>query len=134
MKSFSELCVCVRSCQSSLPSIPSLSVLSSPVVSPGNSVNTSMMEMDGSIALSCEAMGGPNNTFLWVRQDLGMGSVEVGNTSLLMIESATVLDGGEYVCIVNNSAGVGTDTVPINGSFLISIRLIPVLPLYPTPS
>ena len=92
-----------------------LSVLSSPVVSPGNSVNTSLMDMDGSIALSCEAMGGPNNTFMWVRQDLGMESVVVGNASLLMIGSVTALEGGEYICMVNNSAGTGTDTVTING-------------------
>ena len=84
-----------------------------------------MLDVDGSTAtLSCEAMGGPNNTFLWLREE-----VVVGNTSSLMIENVTVLESGEYVCIVNNLAGVGMDAVTINGclSHLFNFRLISVL-------
>ena len=82
-----------------------------------------MLNVDRSTAtLSCEAMGGPNNTFQWVRKDVGP-EVVVGNTSFLMIENVTALEGGEYVCSVINLAGRGIYTVTINSKSVIFVLI-----------
>ena len=50
----------------------------------------------------CRSMGGPGNNFTWMRQRDGL---VVGNESQLMITDLNASDGGQYQCIVENSAG-----------------------------
>ena len=85
------------------------------------------------VTFTCSALGGPNNTFIWVRSDeldeifesdiqplLSTTPVDVsdiiselsdiilGNGTILFIESINAtLNGGSYECVVINRAGLG---------------------------
>ena len=66
------------------------------------------------VTLQCTARGGPGNTFIWLRPQENGTIVDDG--SELLIPNLTAQDGGEYVCVVNNSAGVGMDSITVNGT------------------
>ena len=66
-----------------------------------------------SVTLQCTARGGPVNTFSWLRPQENRTIVD--DDSELLIANLTAQDGGEYVCVVTNSAGVGMDSVTVNG-------------------
>ena len=107
-------------------------------MSPNNSVTIepSMMPVDNgsNVTFTCSALGGPNNTFIWVRSDeldeifesdiqplLNTTPVDVSDiiselsdiilengTTTLVIESINAtLNGGSYECVVINEAGLG---------------------------
>ena len=106
-------------------------------MSPNNSVTIepSMMPVDNgsNVTFTCSALGGPNNTFIWVRSDeldvifesyiqplLSTTPVDVSdiisNLSDIILENGTILfiesinatlDGGTYECVVINEAGLG---------------------------
>ena len=107
-------------------------------MSPNNSVTIepSMMTVDNgsNVTFTCSALGGPNNTFIWVRSDeldeifesdiqplLNTTPVDVSDiiselsdiilengTTTLVIESINAtLNGGSYECVVINEAGLG---------------------------
>ena len=109
-------------------------LLSSIIVSPNDSVTIepSMMTVDNGndVTFTCSALGGPNNTFIWVRSDelddsyiqplLSTTPVDVSdiinelsdiileNGAILFIESINAtLNGGSYECVVINEAGLG---------------------------
>ena len=57
---------------------------------------------------TCEAMGGPNNTFEWTFNGSPLTDADITSTSLqstLTISNVTASDGGEYTCTVSNLAG-----------------------------
>ena len=94
-----------------------------------------MMTVDNGsdVTFTCSALGGPNNTFIWVRSDeldeifesyiqplLSTTPVDVSNIiselSDIILENGTILfiesinatlDGGSYECVVINEAGLG---------------------------
>ena len=94
-----------------------------------------MMTVDNgsNVTFTCSALGGPNNTFIWVRSDeldvifelyiqplLSTTPVDVSdiisklsdiileNGTILFIESINAtLNGGSYECVVINEAGLG---------------------------
>ena len=95
-----------------------------------------MMTVDNGsdVTFTCSALGGPNNTFIWVRSDeldeifesdiqplLNTTPVDVSDiiselsdiilengTTTLVIESINAtLNGGSYECVVINEAGLG---------------------------
>ena len=96
-----------------------------------------MMTVDNgsNVTFTCSALGGPNNTFIWVRSDeldeifesdiqplLNTTPVDVSdiiselsdiileNGTILFIESINAtLNGGSYECVVINEAGLGRD-------------------------
>ena len=112
-------------------------LLSSFVASPNNSVTIkpSMMTVDNgsNVTFTCSALGGPNNTFIWVRSDeldeifesyiqplLSTTPVDVSDIiskfSDIILENGTILffesinatfNGGSYECVVINEAGLG---------------------------
>ena len=94
-----------------------------------------MMTVDNgsNVTFNCSALGGPNNTFIWVRSDeldeifesyiqplLSTTPVDVSNIiselSDIILENGTILfiesinatlNGGSYECVVINEAGLG---------------------------
>ena len=94
-----------------------------------------MMAVDNgsNVIFTCSALGGPNNTFIWVRSDeldeifesyiqplLSTTPVDVSNIiselSDIILENGTILfiesingtlNGGSYECVVINEAGLG---------------------------
>lgn len=52
------------------------------------------------VRLTCTAMGGPNNTFQWVKN-----GITAGNDSVLDLMTVNASYGGDYSCIVSNAAG-----------------------------
>ena len=66
------------------------------VVSPLNVISS----LDSNVTLQCAALGGPNNTFVWILDEVIVGTEE--NISLVNVDAST---GGNYTCMVNNSAG-----------------------------
>ena len=104
-------------------------------VSPNNTVLVDpdrTVDNGGSIMFTCNASGGPNNMFVWVRTDnitdvdtqlsaensitpidvnsfLGnISNAILVNDSVLSLNNITgAMDGGSYTCLVINEAGVG---------------------------
>ena len=94
-----------------------------------------MMTVDNgsNVTFTCSALGGPNNTFIWVRSDeldeifesyiqpllsttpvdvsdiiSNLSDIILANGTILFIESINAtLDGGTYECVVINEAGLG---------------------------
>ena len=61
---------------------------------------------------TCNAFGGPGNTFSWTRLSDG---VTVGNMSSLTVSVEGADDGGMYRCEVTNLAGNDSFTLTLNG-------------------
>ena len=61
-------------------------------------------------------MGGPYNDFTW--RNVATNDV-VSNRSELILVNLTASNGGEYRCIVENSAGRDNATVTVNGRYQI---------------
>lgn len=66
----------------------------------------------GNATFNCSSMGGPGNSFTWMRQS--DGSV-VGNQSSLSLMDLDAFDGGQYQCFVENRAGNDTTNVTLYG-------------------
>jgi len=64
------------------------------------------------VTFTCSAMGGPGNSFTWVRLSDG---VTVSNESQLEINVASAFDGSAYECTVENNAGNGSASVTLYG-------------------
>ena len=80
-------------------------------------VNTTAM-------LTCESLGGPNNTFSWNRTlEDGRTVGEFGSNVMvsgadLVILDVMAADGGQYTCEVSNAAGSGSDSINVTGKSL----------------
>ena len=97
-------------------------------------IEPSMMTVDNgsNVTFTCSALGGPNNTFIWVRSDeldeifelyiqpllstpvdvsdiiSELSGIILENGTILFIESINAtLNGGSYECVVINEAGLG---------------------------
>ena len=57
--------------------------------------------------LQCTSMGGPGNTYQWLFNDL---DIPEGTSGTLTLTSLTAAMGGEYICLVSNTAGNDTDS------------------------
>ncbi len=68
------------------------------------------------VTLTCSAMGGPRNLFLWTRL---YNSFVVGNMSSLTVSVSSATDGGQYRCDVTNLAGNDSETTTLNGELFI---------------
>ena len=62
--------------------------------------------------LTCEALGGPDNVFIWTRVS---DNNEVGNVGTVNISIDSSTEGGIYSCNVSNAAGSDSVEVTING-------------------
>ncbi len=62
--------------------------------------------------LQCSASGGPDNEFTWIRM---LDGEVVGNEMNININIIGAIDGGIYMCTVQNSAGNGSDLLTLNG-------------------
>ena len=100
-----------------------------------------MMTVDNGsdVTFACSALGGPNNTFVWVRSDeldeifescilpllsttpvdvsdiiSELSDISVENGTILFIESINgTLNGGSYECVVINEAGLGRNSATL---------------------
>ena len=96
--------------------------LCSSLVSPEGSVVASPRDVSSERGLeqtfTCDASGGPGNTFLWTRL---LDSVVVSRTSQLNVVVNNSYNGGEYRCTVQNDAGNDTDTVVLRGTMCVCV-------------
>ena len=76
------------------------------------SPNVSNSFLGDTQTFTCNAMGGPGNTFSWTRLSDG---VTVSNLSFLTVNVEGEDDAGMYRCEVTNLAGNDSDTVTLNG-------------------
>ncbi len=67
-------------------------------------------EFEKVVNLTCEALGGPGNSFQWRRNGTDIFSE---NSPSLTVNVTKPMDGGEYTCLVSNDAGNGTDMTSI---------------------
>ena len=68
------------------------------------------VEYGSSIILTCDAMGGPTLNYQW---NLPSGMRK--NGSVLVIDSVTDSDDGEYNCTVTSEAGKTSTTISVLG-------------------
>ena len=66
------------------------------------------------LELNCSSDGGPDLTYSWSRTNV-FSSTTSTNTSTLTVSDLATVDGGEYTCTVNNSAGTNSTTVIVYG-------------------
>ncbi len=82
-----------------------------PTVSPGGSVDITELfviaTFDEVVSFTCEAQGGPGNSFQWQRNSTDLPNE---TSPLLVVNVTRPEDGGEYTCLVSNVAGNQTDT------------------------
>ena len=75
-------------------------------MSPGGSVAVSpemvIADVGGTVTFNCSAQGGPNNTYQW--QNDGRDMINETDTTLI-ISNITAMNGGNYTCVVSNTAG-----------------------------
>ena len=73
-------------------------------VSPEGSVMVTVSDMistrGSNVTFNCSAMGGPQNSFTWMKD-----GVMVGNDTTLTVTDIDASSGGSYTCTVSNSAG-----------------------------
>ena len=98
------VCVCVH-CNYSIAILTVVPYNLAIEADPGTHV-----EYASSIILTCDAMGGPTLNYQW---DLPSGLREAG--SVLVIDSVTDSDDGEYNCIVTSEAGEVSTTISVLG-------------------
>jgi len=67
------------------------------------------------LELNCSSEGGPDLEYRWSRMmnDFSMGTIT--NTNTLMINDVITVDGGNYTCTVNNTAGTDSHTITVYG-------------------
>ena len=86
-----------------------------PTVSPEGTAIAIPAILDGlpgdNVTFNCSSLGGPGNSFTWIRQNDGQ---VVGSESQLTIIGLVAFDGGQYQCIVENSAGNDSTDVTLH--------------------
>ena len=63
------------------------------------------------VVLTCTNLGGPNNTYIWLKDGQEVDDETGSNLTLTRVNST---HGGEYTCVVTNSAGRENKTVILN--------------------
>ncbi len=69
-----------------------------------------VVEFDEIVTFTCEALGGPGNSFQWQRNGTDISNE---TSPSLVVNVSRPRDGGEYTCLVSNDAGNDTDTTTI---------------------
>ena len=64
------------------------------------------------LELNCSSEGGPDLVYSWSRTNT-FSATTTTNTSTLTISDLATVDGGDYTCTVNNSAGSSSTTVTV---------------------
>ena len=72
-------------------------------------LSTMVASFNGTVYLSCDSDGGPNNTFEWIKD-----AVILGNDKVLVIANVDAFSGGDYICTVNNAAGGDNAFITLN--------------------
>ena len=62
------------------------------------------------VTFNCSSLGGPGNSFTWMKQN---DKQVIGSEPQLIITDLDALDGGQYQCIVENSAGNDSTDVTV---------------------
>ena len=62
--------------------------------------------------LTCTAQGGPQNSFIWTKENDTSFSLMMAEIS---VSVADVSNGGVYACSVMNAAGIDSSQTTING-------------------
>ena len=84
---------------------------------------TSLYHPNQSVVLKCNAKGGPNNTFAWLKDGELIETVKSSTLTL------NVIDGDKYVCQVSNIAGSGNSSITILPGMLCRVH-IPIYTVY----
>ena len=63
-------------------------------------VSRNISTRGSSVTFDCSALGGPDNTYLWM-----MNGDTLGNESTLIVMDIDASSGGNYTCTVSNAAG-----------------------------
>jgi len=71
------------------------------------------------LELNCLSEGGPDLEYSWSRMMNDFSATTTTNTNTLTISNLTTVDGGEYTCTVNNSAGTDNQTITVYGEFAV---------------
>ena len=58
------------------------------------------MNISSNVTYMCFALGGPNNTYTWMKNEQ-----IIGNESTLEVRDINASSGGSYTCLVSNAAG-----------------------------
>ena len=94
-------------------------------MSPGGSVAVSpemvIADVGGTVTFNCSAQGGLNNTYQW--QNDGRDLMNETDTTLI-ISNITAMNGGNYTCVVSNTAG--------NDSATAVLHVEPIIVTQPT--
>lgn len=62
------------------------------------------------VTLSCASLGGPGNYYQWQFEAV---NVTGGDSETLTLNSVEASDGGQYTCVVSNTAGNDSDSVSV---------------------
>ena len=76
---------------------------------------------NGNATFTCMALGSPNNVFSWIRVS---DNTVVANGSELVLLDIMASDGGEYLCLVQNAGGAGSETVTLNGMYKSMVNVL----------
>ena len=71
--------------------------------------------VNNTVTHTCNADGGPNNSYQWLR--LRDGAI-ISITKVLTLDNTNPLDGGDYQCIISNIAGNTSVMTNLNGKVL----------------
>ena len=75
-------------------------ILVSPEASVAVTLSSDISTIGSSVSLFCSALGGPNNTFVWMKNEM-----IIGNGTTLVVTDIDAFSGGNYTCLVSNAAG-----------------------------
>ena len=64
------------------------------------SVSSNISARGSSVTFNCYALGGPDNTYVWMKNEM-----IIGNESTLVVTDIDASSGGTYTCLVSNAAG-----------------------------
>ena len=64
------------------------------------SVSSNLSRVGNNVSFSCFSMGGPDNTYVWMKNEM-----TIGNETTLVVADINASSGGNYTCLVSNAAG-----------------------------
>jgi len=76
------------------------------------------------LELNCSSEGGPDLEYSWSRIGNDFSVDTITNTNTLIISNLTTVDGGNYICTVNNSAGTDSHTITVYGELLFIVCIL----------
>ena len=67
------------------------------------SLSRTVSNIGSNVTLNCSALGGPNNIYVWMKNEM-----IIGNGTTLVVTDINASSGGNYTCLVSNAAGNGS--------------------------